>query len=80
MQDVSSHQSVVGGVTPLSGQQNNTNLNSSPDTPGKKDRNARKQCPYCHKGELSVFLLLSFVRIGNSFIFRFSRNVPEAAY
>jgi len=22
---------------------------SSPDTPGKKERNSRKQCPYCHK-------------------------------
>ena len=26
---------------------------SSPDTPGKKERNSRKQCPYCHKGEIS---------------------------
>ena len=24
---------------------------SSPDTPGKKERNSRKQCPYCQKGE-----------------------------
>ena len=23
---------------------------SSPDTPGKKERNSRKQCPYCNKG------------------------------
>merc|ERR1719458_1247058 len=22
---------------------------SSPDTPDKKERNSRKQCPYCHK-------------------------------
>ena len=26
-------------------------LSNSPDTPGKKDRNSRKQCPYCTKGE-----------------------------
>lgn len=24
-------------------------LSSSPETPGKKDRNSRKQCPYCNK-------------------------------
>ena len=24
---------------------------SSPDTPGKKERNSRKQCPYCQKGK-----------------------------
>jgi hypothetical protein len=27
-------------------------LSSSPDTPGKKDRNSRKQCPYCNKGTI----------------------------
>ena len=26
---------------------------SSPDTPGKKERNSRKQCPYCNKGKTS---------------------------
>jgi hypothetical protein len=26
-------------------------MSSSPDTPGKKDRNSRKQCPYCTKGQ-----------------------------
>lgn len=44
MQDVGSHQTVVGGVAPPL-----STLSSSPDTPGKKDRNARKQCAYCHK-------------------------------
>ena len=40
-------------LTPI--QPENVSLNqqishSSPDTPGKKERNSRKQCPYCHKG------------------------------
>jgi len=46
MQDVGSHQTVEGGI----GTPGSTGQMSSPDgqTP-KKDRNARKQCPYCHK-------------------------------
>ena len=40
-------------LTPI--QPENVSLNqqishSSPDTPGKKERNSRKQCPYCNKG------------------------------
>ena len=39
------------GVGPLS--TSGISSHSSPDTPGiKKERNSRKQCPYCHKGEL----------------------------
>merc|ERR1711962_1008312 len=26
-----------------------TSITGSPETPGKKDRNSRKQCPYCNK-------------------------------
>lgn len=40
MQDVGNHG--VGGMGGMGG---------SPDTPGKKDRNSRKQCPYCNKGK-----------------------------
>lgn len=41
-------------LTPIQ-PENVTSLNpqishSSPDTPGKKERNSRKQCPYCNKG------------------------------
>ena len=41
MQDVSNHAGVghMGGLT------------GSPETPGKKERNSRKQCPYCNKGK-----------------------------
>ena len=28
---------------------------SSPDTPGKKERNSRKQCPYCQKGDATFY-------------------------
>ena len=38
MQDVGNH-SGLGGMG-----------GGSPETPGKKDRNSRKQCPYCNKG------------------------------
>lgn len=49
MQDVGSHQTVEGGIgTPISAGGGQGQL-SSPDTPSKKERNARKQCPYCHK-------------------------------
>jgi len=34
-------------TTPISTSQ--ISSHSSPDTPGKKERNSRKQCPYCHK-------------------------------
>ena len=30
---------------------------SSPDTPGKKERNSRKQCPYCNKGAATKRLI-----------------------
>ncbi len=35
-------------------------MSSSPDTPGKKDRNSRKQCPYCTKGQ-PVIRIVSLV-------------------
>ena len=46
-------------LTPI--QPENVSLNqqishSSPDTPGKKERNSRKQCPYCNKGAASKHL------------------------
>jgi len=43
-QDLTPMQDVAG---PLSNSQ--ISSHSSPDTPGKKERNSRKQCPYCHK-------------------------------
>ena len=36
-----------------------TSMTGSPETPGKKDRNSRKQCPYCNKGETGTDFLLS---------------------
>ena len=38
-----------GGVGALS---SSLTSHTSPDTPGKKERNSRKQCPYCHKGNI----------------------------
>ena len=31
---------------------------SSPDTPGKKERNSRKQCPYCQKGQRRIRFII----------------------
>jgi len=44
-QDLTPMQDVTAG--PLSNSQ--ISSHSSPDTPGKKERNSRKQCPYCPK-------------------------------
>ena len=49
--DTDQAQDLCGGG-PLSS--SGISSHSSPDTPGKKERNSRKQCPYCHKGETSV--------------------------
>ena len=45
--DTDQAQDLCGGG-PLSN--SGISSHSSPDTPGKKERNSRKQCPYCHKG------------------------------
>lgn len=45
MQDVGNH-SGMGG------------MGGSPETPGKKDRNSRKQCPYCNKG---IYFVLGLI-------------------
>jgi len=47
MQDVGSHQTVEGGISTALA--TTGTLNTSTDSPVKKDRNSRKQCPYCHK-------------------------------
>ena len=67
-QDLTPMQDVT---TPLSNTQ--ISSHSSPDTPGKKERNSRKQCPYCHKGYLSKTCSKTHFITQMS---RFSRDVP----
>ena len=50
MQDVSNTQVTIAlNNMPVFSSMIQVSSHSSPDTPGKKERNSRKQCPYCHK-------------------------------
>ena len=66
-------------LTPIQ-PENVTSLNpqishSSPDTPGKKERNSRKQCPYCNKGRITQPVTQT-----QSSLYRLPRDVTEETH